>query len=406
MPKDPIFALADWLKILFLGWGLTESAVSFTLTLLGVMVVATFGLLLTIFLIWLERKVAARFQGRIGPNRVGPWGLFQTFADVIKIFTKEHITPYGVDGFVYNLAPILSVAAVLLLWAVIPYSETWFGTNLNVGVLYLVAAGALGTLAILMAGWSSNNKFALLGAFRTVAQMVSYEVPMVLALLVPVLLTGSMGVNDIVKAQTVIFLLMSPIAGVVFFISSVAEIGRTPFDLLEAESEIVAGFHTEYSGLKFGMFYVGEFLHAFTISALAATLFLGGWRGWGAELSSVIGFLWFMLKSFFMYWVVMWLRATLPRVRIDQMLAFNWKLLTPLMLVVLLGTAIVEKLIGGASAPVLLRLIAHLTVNGLILWGAALILRYRATRKPARRRVVGQPRPVAVPPQSPTSAQS
>lgn len=406
MPKDPILALADWLKTLLLGWGLAESAVSFILTLLGVIVVATFGLLLTIFLIWLERKVAARFQGRLGPNRVGPWGLFQTFADVIKIFTKEHITPYGVDGFVYNLAPILSVAAVLLLWAVIPFSATWFGTNLNVGVLYLVAAGALGTLAILMAGWSSNNKFALLGAFRTVAQMVSYEVPMVLALLVPVLLAGSMGVNDIVKAQNVIFLLFAPVAALVFFISSIAEIGRTPFDLLEAESEIVAGFHTEYSGLKFGMFYVGEFLHAFTISALAATLFLGGWRGWGAELSPIIGFAWFMLKSFFMYWVVMWLRSTLPRIRIDQMLDFNWKLLTPLMLVILLGTALVEQLIGGQNAPVLLRIVAHLVMNGLILWGTALIIRYRESRKPARRRVVAQPRPVAVPPQSPTSAKS
>jgi NADH-quinone oxidoreductase subunit H len=211
---------------------------------------------------------------------VGPWGILQTFPDMVKIFTKEYITPDGADKVVYNLAPILTVSAVILLWAVIPFAPTVVGTQINVGVLYIVAVGAIGTLGIIMAGWASNNKYALLGAFRTVSQMVSYEVPMVIALLVPVLIGRTMGVNSLVESQTVWYVIMSPLAALLFFLSAQAEIGRAPFDLLEAESELVAGYQTEYSGLKFGMFYVGEFLHAFTVSALTTTLFFGESWAW------------------------------------------------------------------------------------------------------------------------------
>ncbi|HEB66184.1 MAG TPA: NADH-quinone oxidoreductase subunit NuoH [Chloroflexi bacterium] len=396
--SDPVNSIILWLRNLLIGWGLSTGGVTLIMKALGVMVLSTLALLLVIFLIWLERKLAARFQQRLGPNRVGPYGLIQPIADVIKIFTKEHITPFGVEGFLYNLAPILSVAAVLMLWAVIPLYKGVVGADLNVGVLYLVAAGALGTLAILLAGWSSNNKYALVGAFRTVAQMVSYEVPTVISLLVPVLLAGTMSVSGIVEQQKVIYLLVSPVAALLFFLSSLAEIGRTPFDLMEAESEIVAGFHIEYSGLKFGMFYVGEFLHAFTVSALFAVLFLGGWRGWGAESFPLLGLVYFMLKSFLVYFLVVWVRSTLPRVRIDQMLNFNWKFLTPVGLILLVATAVVQKviLISGASYGVMV--LSHLVVNVLILWVAFRIVETREARRP-RRQPVAQPRPVARPPE-------
>ncbi len=396
--SDPVGVIAGWLGGLLRGWGLSAGLVHVILTLIGVVAVASFGLLLVIFLIWLERKVAARIQDRLGPNRAGPFGLLQTIADVIKLLTKEVVTPAGADKFLYDLAPILSVASVLLLWAVIPFADKMLGTDLNVGVLYLVAVGAFGTLAIILAGWSSNNKYALLGAFRTVAQLVSYEVPMVIALLVPVILARSMGVGEIVRAQSVWYVVYAPLAALIFFITSVAEVGRTPFDLLEAESEIVAGFHIEYSGMKFAMFFAGEFLHAFTISALTATLFLGGWRGMGASDFPLLGFLWFILKTFAVYFVVMWIRSTLPRVRIDHMLAFNWKFLTPLSLTVLMVTAVVDKAVAGATDGQ--RALAHLAANLVIAWATLAILR----RKGRRERQAFAPRPLAVPPQPPAEA--
>lgn len=355
--SDPVGAIHALLEQLLSGMGLATPVVNLIITVLGVLVLATTVLLLPIFLIWLERRLAARFQDRVGPNRVGWQGLLQTIADVLKLLTKEDITPTGADKLTYNLAPILSVIAVITMWAVIPFAHNIYGTDINVGVLYIVSVGSLGTLAIILAGWSSNNKYALLGAFRTVAQLVSYEVPMILALLVPVLLAAAAGVpnpmsmNDIVKAQEIWFIVAAPLAALVFFATSVAEVGRTPFDLLEAESEIVAGFHIEYSAFKFAMFFAAEFLHAFTVGALTAILFLGGWRGPGAEQYPLLGIVYFMLKSFAGYFVVVWVRVTLPRIRIDHMLDFNWKFLIPLMLAVIVVTAVVEKLVpAGTSA--------------------------------------------------------
>jgi NADH-quinone oxidoreductase subunit H len=315
----------------------------------GVIVVAVFGLLWTLLGIWLERKWAARFQDRVGPNRVGPFGLIQTVADTIKILLKEDIMNKGVDRWVYNLAPILSVLSVTLIWAVVPFSAVWIGTDLNIGVLYLLAVGALGTVAVIMAGWGSNNKYALLSAFRAVAQLVSYEVPLVLALLVPVLLSGSMSTQEIVRQQHIWYVFAVPLTVLIFLISSQAEIGRGPFDLLEAESELVSGFHIEYSGMKFGMFYVAEFLHAFTVGVLAAILFLGGWRGPFAEDVAILGFFYLLIKSLFVYWLLVWARMTLPRLRIDHLLDFNWKFLVPVGLVNLLVVAFVWKLIPGTD---------------------------------------------------------
>jgi NADH-quinone oxidoreductase subunit H len=404
---DPIGFIIEWLQSLLLGWGLAPEAVTVIMSALGVIVLCTFGLSFTIFLIWAERKISARIQGRLGPNRVGPFGLLQTFADIIKIFTKEHITPRGVDVAVFNLAPILSVSSVLLLWAIIPFTATVVGTEINVGVLYIVAVGSLGTLAILIAGWSSNNKFALLGAFRTVAQMVSYEVPMVLALLTIALLARSMGVTDIVAAQDVWYVFVAPLAFFMFLISSQAEMGRAPFDLMEAESELVAGYQTEYSGLKFGMFFVGEFLHSFTVGALVTTLFLGGWRGPWAEQYPILGIFYFFLKSFVIYFITLWLRFSLPRLRIDHMLDYNWKYLVPLGLGLVMLTAVLDKIlfIIDPQINIWLRSGAHLSLNVILFVIANALVQSHFRARPLRQ-PVGAPRPVARPPEATSAAEN
>jgi NADH-quinone oxidoreductase subunit H len=405
--KDPLTELANGISYRLGVWGLSPELVNVIVKLLGAFTACMLGLALVVLTIWVERKLYARIQDRLGPNRVGPWGILQTIPDMIKIFTKEYITPDGADKVTYNLAPILAVSAVLLIWAVIPFAPTIFGSDINVGILYIVAVGAIGTLGIILAGWSSNNKYSLLGAFRAVSQMVSFEVPMVLALVVPVILGGTMGLNSLVKAQDVWFILVSPVAGFLFFISSQAEVGRAPFDLLEAESEIVAGFQTEYSGLKFGMFYVGEFLHAFTVSALFAAIFLGGWRGPWAEQVPILGLAYFFIKASVVYFFVILLRIAAPRVRIDQMLNFNWKFLVPVGLLLLMVTAVVEKFIltflpqwgleAGSTNYLILRTITHLVVNGLIFAGAMWLSKSPDKREPAR---FPATREVAVPPQA------
>lgn len=341
---DVFTTVSTWLTNLLAGWGLGPMAIDAVQNLIGAVIIVVFGLGMVVFNIWLERKIIGRVQDRFGPNRAGPFGLFQTIADVLKLFTKEIIIPQGVDRVPYFLAPAMAVASVLLIWAVMPFAKTAIGTDVNIGVLYFFAVSSLGIMAVLMAGWSSNNKYAMLGGFRAVAMLVSYEVPMVLALLVPVILAGTLRMNGIVEAQTVWFAFMAPIALLMFFISSTAEVGRAPFDLLEAESEIVAGFHIEYSGMAFAMFFLAEFLHAFTISALTASLFLGGWHGPGAAQFPTLGVIYFLTKTFAVYFVSIWARGTLPRLRIDQVMNFNWKFLVPLALVNLMATALVDKL--------------------------------------------------------------
>lgn len=387
---DPFKAINQWLYGLLNSLHLPLAWVTLINTLLGVVIVASFGLLLVIFLIWLERKIAARFQDRLGPNRAGPYGLLQTFADMVKLLTKEDSIPEKADKLTFNLAPILSVVAVLLIWAVVPFAPGWIGTDLNVGVLYIAAVGSFGILSILMAGWSSNNKYALLGAFRAVAQLISYEVPMLLTLLVPVLLARSMGMVSVVEDQGIWFIALAPLAGIIFLVSSIAEVGRTPFDLIEAESEIVAGYHTEYTGMKFGLFFAAEFLHAFTVGVLFAILFLGGWRGPGAEQLPFLGVLYLMAKASIGYFIVMWVRSTLPRIRIDHMLAFNWKVLTPVALALLVLTAVLDKIFSETALRVPVLLAANLAV--LLLSWLALRVSARRTR---RERQVFKKRPEA-----------
>lgn len=350
MIGDPFAWVYEQLTALLLSLGMTAVWAQTTLRFLGAAVLATVLLVSTFFLIWGERKLLARLQDRLGPNRVGPWGMFQTVADFVKLIGKEIIVPTHADKAVYLLAPLLVVLSVIGIWAVVPLAPGVVGTDLEVGVLYIVGIGAVGTLGIMMAGWSSHNKYALIGAFRSVAQLVSYEVPMVLVLLVPVILASSMSLVGIVEAQAGMwFIVMAPVAALVYLITSIAENGRAPFDLLEGESEIVAGFNVEYSALAFGMFFVAEFLHSLTIGAVVATLFLGGWRGPGAEAYPLLGFIYFLLKTLAVWLVIVWIRGTLPRVRIDQMLGFNWKFLTPIALGILMLTALVDKLAAAAG---------------------------------------------------------
>ena len=397
---DPINSIGSWLEGILLGWGLPAGLVSAILALLGVVVMCSLLLVLDIFLVWVERKVVARFQDRVGPNRLGPFGLIQPVADIIKLLIKEDITPAGADKIVFNIPPIIALATVLLLWAVIPLAPTVLGGDINVAVLFIVAVGAVGTLGIIMAGWASNNKYALLGAFRTVAQMVSYEVPMLIALLIPVLLARSMGLQNIVSAQNVWFILVVPLVAIIFFISMIAELGRAPFDINEAESEIVAGFHIEYTGMKFGMFYAGELLHAITLSAVFSTLFLGGWRGPGAEQYPVLGVFYLLAKAFILYYVIMWVKYSFPRLRIDQMLGFGWKFLIPLALGLLIVIAVLDRILVISfqvqpSTPV--YVISMLAANVIIALVTVLGLRSYAQ---LQRKRFSEDRPVAIAPEA------
>jgi NADH-quinone oxidoreductase subunit H len=391
---DPVPWVINWLTQLLLSWGLSENFVTTLLYLIGAVLICLGAMLFTTMLIWAERKIGGRFQDRLGPNRVGPWGIFQSIADMLKIFTKEYINPVGIDKIPFNLAPILAVAAVLAVWAVIPFSQTVFGTNISVGILYIIAIGGLGEMAIILAGFGSNNKYALLGAFRAVAQLISYEVPMVIVLLIPVMFSGSMGLNEIVQAQTIPFIVYAPVACMIFFICSIAENGRAPFDLLEADSELVAGYNIEYSGLKFGMFFVADFLHAFTSAIVFTTIFLGGWQGPGVEQIPVLGGVYMLIKTLLVYFLMLAIRFTVPRFRIDQMMALNWKILTPLALVTVVVTALVDKAIPHEMTVIR---IGALLVANLILWLLAdrMITIYRK-RNPVQV-VTGKSRPLARP---------
>lgn len=369
------------------GGDTSSDFVEFMVDLISIITVSTFCLLIVIFLIWLERKVIARMQDRIGPNRVGGhFGLGQTVADVGKLLTKELVTPFGADKLSYNIAPFLIVMTALLMWAVMPFTANMVGVDLNIGLFYILSISSVSVVCVLLAGWGSNNKYALLGAFRAVAQLVSYEVPMVISLLIPIILSRSMSLNTIVEAQVLPYLFVVPVSAIIFYISALAETGRTPFDLLEAESEIVAGFHVEYGGMKFGMFFLAEFISTLFMSALFATIYLGGFRfflwewislafGYSGQVPAILEFVMFFVKMFAVYFVFIWVRATFPRIRIDQMLNFNWKFLVPVTLVLILVTALVDGLfVGGdqTAAWHFWRIVAHLGFNLLIGTGALL----------------------------------
>lgn len=296
--------------------------------------------------IYMERRVIGRFQARLGPNRVGPYGLLQGVADAIKVLGKEDITPRLADHFVHAVAPVITFVPVLLVFAVIPFGVGWGPArqvqmalvDLNVGVLFVVAVSSVQVIGILMAGWGSNNKFALFGGMRAVAAVISYEIPIVLALIGPAMIAGSLSLSRIVDAQMryhVWLIIPQFLAFIVFFLGSQAELNRSPFDILEAEQEIVAGFHTEYSGFKFAIFYLAEYGAAVGFSALITAIFLGGGDGWILPT-----WFWFLLKMYAVFFLMLWIRSTLPRLRTDQVMHFAWKFLLPLALVNILLTAI------------------------------------------------------------------
>jgi len=308
-------------------------------------IIIAFVLLTVMGFIWFERRGMGRMQARLGPNRAGPFGLLQPVADAIKVLLKEDIVPSRVDKIVHWLAPVIAFFPVLMIFAVVPFQDGALLADLNVGILYVVAISSVSTVGVLMAGWSSNNKYSLLGGMREVAAVVSYEIPLVLSIVGVVLIAGSLSMNQIVLAQNIPFILLQPLGFLIFFISGCAEINRSPFDLFEADSELTAGFHTEYSGMKFAMFYLTEYGEALALSAIITTLFLSGWRG-----PILPPWLWFIIKVFVVFFVMIWTRTTLPRVRIDQLMALSWKFLFPLALINLFITAI-EVLVWPEALP-------------------------------------------------------
>ncbi len=285
-------------------------------------------------LIWLERKISGFFQERLGPNRLGPFGAFQTIADAIKLLTKEDIVPSAADKLIFKTAPMLFIVVSVLLYTVIPLGDNMQVLDLNVGLLFFISIGSLSTIAILMAGWGSNNKWSLMGAFRSVAQMVSYAIPLAFSLLGVVMITGSLNLQDIVAAQKNIwFILLQPLAFIIYFISATAELNRGPFDMPEAEQELTGGAYTEYTGMRWALFFLAEYTNLVAVSALMATVFLGGWQGpW------LPSWLWIIIKTYAVILVFFWIKWTFPRIRMDHLMSFSWKVLVPLSLANILLT--------------------------------------------------------------------
>ena len=328
----------DWLNKTFS----PNLALFFEFVIVGVLAIALFaglGLVLVI----MERKVAAWIQIRLGPNRVGPKGMFQSLADTVKLIMKEGLTPDGADKFLFNLAPYIVMMVAMLVLAPIGFAKGFHIWDINIGVSYVSAISSVSVIGILMAGWASNNKYSLLGAMRSGAQMVSYELSVGLSVLSIIVLTGSLGLNDIVLSQQDgwwIFKGHIPaiISFVIFIIAVTAETNRAPFDLAEAESELTAGFHTEYSGMKFALFFLAEYINIFIVCAIGATLFLGGWmpfhigtwESFNHVMDYIPSFLWFFGKTFFLIFLIMWFRWTFPRLRVDQLLNLEWKYLLPI----------------------------------------------------------------------------
>jgi NADH-quinone oxidoreductase subunit H len=304
-----------------------------------------------LFAVWWERKISAHMQDRLGPMRTGGWhGWAQTIADILKLIQKEDIIPAAADKRLFMMAPFVVFGGSFAAYAALPFSSAYVGSSIKIGIFFIIAISSLAVIGILMAGWASNNKWSLFGAMRSASQIVSYEVPLALAVLAVVMVVGSLDLQTINEAQSgsVLnwFIFQKPpfllLAFVIFFVASLAEVNRTPFDIPEAESELVAGYHTEYSGMKFAMFFLAEYANMFTVSAVAATLFLGGWNSpFGSWLSGPWwGAFWFLSKGMVMVFVQMWLRWTLPRLRVDQLMYVGWKVLLPFAFVVVFGVGL------------------------------------------------------------------
>jgi len=305
-----------------------------------------------------ERKALARIQVRVGPNRAGPGGWLQPIADGVKLIFKEELIPEKADKFIFILAPIITVIPALVILAVVPIgtSLNLFGrviplqiTDVNVGVLYIVSVASISVYGIVLAGWSSNNKYAMMGGLRSSAQMISYELALGLAFVGPIMLAGSMSIADIVQAQGRIgwFVIFQPLGFIIFLIATLAEVNRAPFDMPEAEQELTAGYHVEYSGMKFALFFMAEYIKMIAVSTIAASLFLGGFRGPFIDTLPWLGPIWLFLKVFILLFGMIWVRATLPRFRYDRLMAFGWKIMLPAALLNVVLTAVVMVLVLG-----------------------------------------------------------
>ena len=337
--------LTNWVHTTLLQYMPEWLAITAECVLIGVLLLLTYSVL-ALFYIWYERKVCAAFQCRLGPNRVGPWGLLQSVADMFKILIKELIELKGTDKFLFKLAPYLVITSSMLAFAVLPWGNGLQIINFNIGIFFLIAVSSIGVLGILLAGWSSANKFTLIGALRSGAQMVSYELSIGLSVLTMVAFAGTMNVVEIVEAQSNLWFIFTAhvpavIAFIIYLIAGTAETNRGPFDLPEAESELTAGYHTEYSGIHFGFFYLAEYLNLFVVSGVATLLFFGGWMplhipGWDSfnmVMDWIPSVIWFIGKAVLISFIIIWFKWTFPRLRIDQMLALEWKYLLPINLV-------------------------------------------------------------------------
>ena len=342
----------------WLAYGLTTALLAFLV--INVMVMST------ALYVWFERRAIGRFQSRLGPNRWGPFGLLQPIADLIKIITKEDTTPADADRPVFNVAPVLLFTTTVLAVAVIPFGEGSFLGELNVSLIFIVGVTSLNTIAILMGGWASRNKYAMLGCMRGVAMLVSYEVPMALAMTGVVLIAGSLALSDVIASQSVPFLLVQPLGFLVFIAAASAEMSRTPFDQIEAESELGSGYHTEYSSMKFGVFQLAEFMAPLVTSIIVTVLFLSGFRGWAL----IPGPIWFVAKVFGVLFVLLWVRATWPRLRIDQIMGFAWKGLFGLALINIFVTAIEVMLLQDSNGVIASE---DLWLMAAINWGITVI---------------------------------
>jgi NADH-quinone oxidoreductase subunit H len=351
---NPFRHLGPWFVGLLMRLGFSPLVAELAMHMVAGFIVAFVPLFAVVFLIWEARKVIARMQDRLGPNNsgtyAGPYALLQTVADAIKIFTKELIIPAGADRIVFVAAPVLVVAVAISIWAVIPFGPDGLQfVDLNISAFYVVAISSLAPFSMIMGGWSSRNKYGDVGAFRAVSQIIGYEIPQILALFIVVMLTGSLSLQDIVAAQTIPFIVALPIPALIYFLASTAEVGRLPFELAEADSEIVAGYFTEYSGMMFGSFYLAEFINNLTASTVFSVLFLGGWRGPWVGSVPILGPVWLMLKAFMVFNILMLFWAAMPRLRIDQVLAFNWKFMVPWGIIMMIVIALVDKIAGQAG---------------------------------------------------------
>ena len=309
------------------------------------------------YVTWFERRVLAKFQVRIGPNRAGKEGLLQPVADALKLIFKEELIPANADKLIFVLAPVITMIPALIITGVVPWGPpiTLFGktftlsvSDINLGVLFILTVTSISIYGITLAGWSSNNKYATLGGLRATAQMISYELALGLSFVGPILIAGSMGINDIVNAQQHIwFIVYQPLGAIIYMIATVAEINRSPFDMPEAEQELTAGYHVEYSGMKFALFFMAEYIKMIAICMIGASLFLGGYWGPGVAAYPWLGPLYLFIKVVLLLFVLVWIRATLPRIRYDRLMAFGWKILFPLALLNVMVTAVVITLVGG-----------------------------------------------------------